>query len=70
MWDGWLRLFSDAGFRFDTARPTAIPVSLVVPEKFSTSAPVRLAESVFYGMARIWKTLFAYQFVVCANARE
>jgi len=31
---------------------------------------VRLAERVSYGLARSWKTMFAYQFVVTARAGE
>ena len=67
MWKGWQDLFERAGFRIESVRPTAIPVSLVVPPSVADSAPVRAAESVFYGLARIRKQLFAYQFVVSAK---
>ena len=50
-----------------TINPTSIPVSLVVPDRWSRSALVDAAESVFYGMARMRKQLFAYQFVVRAR---
>lgn len=66
MWSGWTRLFAESGLRIDSVEPTAIPVSLVVPERLADSAVVRAAESVFYGMACIRKQLFAYQFVVRA----
>jgi SAM-dependent methyltransferase len=67
MWKGWCDLLAEAGFRIQSDQPTAIPVSLVVPSSLSESPPVRAAESVFYGLARIRKQLFAYQFVVCAR---
>jgi SAM-dependent methyltransferase len=69
MWKGWVDLFRGAGYEIDTVQPTAIPVSLVVPERWSGSSLVQAAESVFYGIARIRKELFAYQFVVRALTR-
>jgi SAM-dependent methyltransferase len=66
-WKGWQRLFTDAGFRITSVDPTAMPVTLVAPPRWEQSLPVRTAESVFYGLARIRKTLFAYQFVVHAE---
>jgi SAM-dependent methyltransferase len=68
MWRGWQELFVRSGFRIDRVEPTAIPVSLVAPESLKDSALVRTAESVFYGLARLRKQLFAYQFVVRASA--
>lgn len=67
MWDGWKKLFDESGYRFTQVRSTAIPVSLVAPASWASSIPIRVAESVFYELARIWKTLFAYQFVVRAE---
>jgi SAM-dependent methyltransferase len=67
MWKGWEDLFRRCGFAIRSVEVTAIPVSLVVPSSLAGSAPVRLAESVFYGLARIRKQLFAYQFLVCAG---
>jgi hypothetical protein len=67
MWSGWSRLFAEAGYRIFSVQPTAMPVSLVVPARLAGSAAVRLAESVFYGMARVRKQLFAYQFIVWAR---
>jgi SAM-dependent methyltransferase len=66
-WSGWVELFRSAGYAIESVQPSAIPVSLIVPERWSASAPVRAAESVFYGMARMRKQLFAYQFVVRAR---
>ena len=67
MWSGWVDLFRSAGYAIESVQPSAIPVSLVVPEKWAASGLVRAAESVFYGMARVRKQLFAYQFVVRAR---
>jgi SAM-dependent methyltransferase len=66
MWSGWKRLFAEAGLPIRDVRPSAIPVSLMAPERLRRSAPVRFGESVCYGMARIWMKLFAYQFIVRA----
>ena len=70
MWSGWKALLEGAGFRVETVRPSAIPVGLVVPPKWEHSAPVLAAESVCYGLARLRKQLFAYQFVVIARPVE
>lgn len=67
MWSGWVDLFRSAGYDIHSVQPSAIPVSLVVPERWSASAPVRAAESVFYGLALMRKQLFAYQFIVRAH---
>jgi SAM-dependent methyltransferase len=66
MWKGWVDLLAGEGFRPVEVHPTAIPVSLVAPASIRDSAVVQAAESVSYGMARIWMKLFAYQFVVRA----
>jgi SAM-dependent methyltransferase len=70
MWKGWVELFRSAGFEIESVQPTAIPVSLVVPEGLSGSPLVQAGESVFYGMARMRKQLFGYQFVVRARPRS
>lgn len=70
MWDGWQRLLREAGFRITAAEPTAVPVGLVAGSSWQDSLPVRAAERVFYGLAHFWKELFAYQFVVRAEALE
>lgn len=66
MWKGWSELFLEAGFAVRRVIPTAIPVSLVVPAGWQSSLPVRTAERICYGLARVWMKLFAYQFVVRA----
>jgi SAM-dependent methyltransferase len=66
-WSGWSELFRSTGWRLTLVASSAIPVGLVVPPAYENSAPVRLAESVCYGLAQMRKTLFAYQFVVVAG---
>jgi hypothetical protein len=61
-----MRLFKASGFRVEQVRPTGIPVGLAFPA-FAGSAVVRLAEFVSFQLARLWKTLFAYQFVIHAR---
>ena len=70
VWRGWRELFHQGGFQILSTRSTAIPVGLTVPSSWEHSAPLRLAESVFYGLACIHKRLFAYQFVVSAVPYE
>lgn len=67
-WDGWMELFAESGCQLATSLCTGIPVGLAVP-RWSHSFPVRVAERVSYELARLWKTLFAYQFVVSAKLR-
>lgn len=69
MWDGWQALFRAAGLSLESCRPTGIPVGLALP-RWERSFPVRVAERLSYDLARIWKTMFAYQFVVTARAEE
>jgi SAM-dependent methyltransferase len=66
-WKGWQQLFRSTGWRLTSVSSSSIPVGLVVPPAYEHSAPVRLAESVCYGLAKIRKTLFAYQFIVVAE---
>ena len=66
MWSGWQQLFRDSGFVLSGANPTGIPVGLAFPGA-ARSFAVRLAERLSYELARVWKTLFAYQFVVTAT---
>lgn len=69
MWDGWRRLLRNAGFGVKSVKSTASPIGLAMP-KYENTAPVRAAEALCYLLARIWKTLFAYQFVVVAKRDE
>ena len=55
-------LLEAAGFRIDAVRPTAMPYELALPAlgRRPWRGPVRAFAS---GTARVWPTLFAYQFV-------
>ncbi len=66
MWSNWVELFAAAGYAIESRRSSGIPVSLALP-RFAETLPVRAAERVSYELARIWKTMFAYQFVVTAR---
>src|SRR6266567_3216308 len=59
-WDGWVDLLARAGFGIQTLRCSGIPFSEVFP-RFPL---VRVFEWLSFGSARIWKRLFAYQFIV------
>ena len=63
---GWRELFTSAGFRFESIQPTTTPLGLMFPRR-RHSAPVRAAEGLAYALARVRRTLFAYQFVVVAR---
>ncbi len=67
MWSGWKALFEAAGLHIETVRPTAVPFSLACPAMKTTA---QAAESLYYLLARAWKKLFAYQFVVAARRRQ
>ena len=69
-WEGWENLFGGAGWRITSVECSAIPVGLAVPPAYENSPPVRIAESVSYALAKIRKTLLAYQFIVVAVPRE
>ena len=63
MWDGWVELFRASGFEVETVKPSGIPVGLAFPHA-AGSAWVRAAEWLSWVAGRVWKRLFAYQFVV------
>jgi SAM-dependent methyltransferase len=65
----WRELFAGAGFALTRLEPTGVPVGLAVPHLDGT-ALVTFAEWLSYALARTWKTLFAYQFVVTARPKE
>ena len=67
MWRNWRALFRQAGLTIRTRRVTAVPVSLAIPALEGKFA-ARLLERISYDLARLWKTMFAYQFVVTADA--
>ena len=67
-WSGWVDLFEDAGLRIKDVRSSAVPFTLAL-----RTAPAWLTnglEWVSFQAARMWKTLFAYQFIVISVPRE
>ena len=68
-WDGWVALFDRAGFRVETVRSSAVPVGLAFP-RWDGSLFVRLLEGVSVAFARIWKRLFAYQFIITTRGAD
>lgn len=60
MWDNWHRLFARAGFTLRVEALTPIPVGLVAPS-------FQWLEGLCYAFALVWRTLFAYQFLVTAR---
>jgi 2-polyprenyl-3-methyl-5-hydroxy-6-metoxy-1,4-benzoquinol methylase len=69
MWKGWRELFASAGFQIEARKVSGVPVGLAAPA-WDGSAPVRASEWLAYTAARLWPTLFAYQFVVTASRRQ
>lgn len=65
-WDGWERLLGEHGFEVESVHPSGIPVGLALPS-MDGSLAIRAAERLCYVAARLWKRLFAYQFVVAAR---
>ena len=68
-WAGWLDLLASGGFRLDKGMPTGIPFGLAF-SRWEGTMLVRSLERLAYDLARLWKTLFAYQFVVAARPQE
>ena len=64
-WRGWQRLFRESGFRICSIEVTGVPFELAFASR-RTSGLLRAAEWLSYSLARLWRTLFAYQFVVTA----
>ncbi|HTW64999.1 MAG TPA: class I SAM-dependent methyltransferase [Bryobacteraceae bacterium] len=64
-WRGWQELFREAGFQIRSIEPTSVPFERAFQDGRSPVA-LRAAEWISYRLAWLWKTLFAYQFVVTA----
>jgi SAM-dependent methyltransferase len=69
-WTGWKNLFSEAGWEIQDVESSAIPVGLVTPPQWEQSSPVRRAEQLCYSLAKVRRSLFAYQFIVTAHGRR
>ena len=65
-WTGWREMFSRAGFLISEVQGTGTPFGLAFPD-WSESPPVRFLEQISAAFAGVWKTMFAYQFVVAAR---
>ncbi|MEP7364798.1 MAG: class I SAM-dependent methyltransferase [Acidobacteriota bacterium] len=63
MWRNWLDLFQSAGYRVDAPVVTAPPADLKFPNA-AGSLWLRCLDAVSRALARFWKELFAYQFIV------
>lgn len=64
-WAGWKQLLQSSGFRIESIHVTSVPFERAFADR-GTSRFLRTMERFSFGLARAWKTLFAYQFVVTA----
>ena len=64
-WRGWQDLFAQNGFQIQNVNVTSVPLERAFAHPGSSSF-MRTLEAFAYQAARLWKTLFAYQFVVTA----
>jgi len=67
-WDGWRNLFRRNGFEIESVESTSLPVGLALGLEHQHPL-ARFGEWVNYSLAKFWKKLFAYQFVVVAHSR-
>jgi SAM-dependent methyltransferase len=65
-WSGWVGLLDRAGMRIERVDCSGVPFSEAFPHR-SGSLAVRALERLSYESARLWKRLFAYQFIVRAR---
>jgi hypothetical protein len=65
-WAGWNQLFADSGLRIESVHVTSVPFERAFARANTSSPSLRAAEWFSVQLARAWKTLFAYQFVVIA----
>ncbi|HTQ54044.1 MAG TPA: class I SAM-dependent methyltransferase [Bryobacteraceae bacterium] len=65
-WRGWAELLRAQGFSIETLRCSAVPVGLAVP-RWKDAGWVRALERWSFESARVWKSMFAYQFIVTAT---
>lgn len=66
--DSWQALFEEAGLIWHGMQMSGIPVGLKFPNAHG-SLLIRWGETICYLLARLWKRLFAYQFVVVAQRK-
>lgn len=65
-WRGWQEMFARTGFHIEQVLPTGMPIGLAFP-RWEDSWVMRAFERTAYELARVWMTLFGYQFVVVAR---
>lgn len=65
-WDGWMDLLARGGFRVERLQVSGVPVGLALP-RWEDSGVVQFLEWLSFRSACLWKTLFAYQFIVRAR---
>jgi SAM-dependent methyltransferase len=64
-WTGWIALLDRAGLRIESVASAGDPFGEAFP-RWKGSLPIRALERLSYEAARLWKRLFAYQFIVRA----
>jgi SAM-dependent methyltransferase len=65
----WRELLAESGFRVEDWHVTGMPFELAFPG-LAGSLSIRTAERISYDLARLWRTLFAYQFVLRATVDD
>lgn len=61
VWTGWRELFDQSGYTVKSVDSTPVPFSVFLN---SQGGLARGLEWLFWRLSRLWKTLFAYQFIV------
>ncbi|GJL83970.1 MAG: hypothetical protein DHS20C01_36040 [marine bacterium B5-7] len=59
-------LLEKNGFFIEEVHTTSLPFEVVF-ESVRQSLPIRMLDSTYYALTRIWKRMFAYQFVLVAS---
>lgn len=68
-WAGWMELLASGGFRIQCVQPSSVPAGPALKRSEDSGLVVAL-ETVWYWLSRLWKKLFAYQFIVTAIPRR
>lgn len=69
MWNDWMDLLAQAGFRIEAVKASGVPAGLAWP-RFGESVWVRAIEWLSFQLARAWSRMFAYQFIVRARPEQ
>jgi len=67
-WKNWKALLERSGFAVESVTPTVIPFELAFPRL--GPGLVRMLEAVNFGLAKVWRDLWAYQLVVVARKAD